>query len=160
MENIVIILIEDQQEVLAAVAKDLDNIEDPFIIEECDSADEAEELMESLDAEGDYIALIISDHIMPGKSGVEFLIEINEDARFRPTKKILLTGLATHQDTINAINHAAIDRYIEKPWDPTQLTQYAKELITEFILEKGIDYTPFVDKLDQTVLLNKLKYNT
>lgn len=160
MENIVIILIEDQQEVLAAVAKDLDNIEDPFIIEECDSADEAEELMESLDAEGDYIALIISDHIMPGKSGVEFLIEINEDARFRPTKKILLTGLATHQDTINAINHAAIDRYIEKPWDPKQLTQYAKELITEFILEKGIDYTPFVDKLDQTVLLNKLKYNT
>ena len=160
MENIAIILIEDQQEVLAAVAKDLDAIEDPFIIEECDSAAEAEEVMETLDAEGDYIALIISDHIMPGKSGVEFLIEINEDARFTPTKKILLTGLATHQDTINAINHAAIDRYLEKPWDAKQLIQYARELITEFILEKGIDYSDFVDKLDQTVLLNKLKYNT
>ena len=27
--------------------------------------------------------------------------------------KLLLTGLATHQDTINAINNADIDRFIE-----------------------------------------------
>lgn len=160
MEKIVIILIEDQKEVLAAVAKDIDPLEENFVIEECDSAAEAEELMEELDAEGDYIALVISDHIMPGKSGVEFLIEINEDDRFRPTKKILLTGLATHQDTINAINNAAIDRYLEKPWDPEQLRSYARELITEFILEKGIDYSNFVEALDQRVLLDKLKHNT
>lgn len=159
MEKIVIVLIEDQREVLEAIAKDLAPLEDAFMIEECDSADEAGELMENLDSEGDYVALIISDHIMPGKTGVDFLIEMNEDPRFEATKKILLTGLATHQDTINAINNAAIDRYIEKPWNAANLMNYVKELITEFILKKGIDYTPYVQHLDQTVLFNKLKNN-
>ncbi|MCB0504833.1 MAG: response regulator, partial [Cyclobacteriaceae bacterium] len=68
MEKIVIVLIEDQREVLEAIAKDLAPLEDAFMIEECDSADEAGELMENLDSEGDYVALIISDHIMPGKT--------------------------------------------------------------------------------------------
>ena len=159
MENIFIIIIDDQKEVLAAVAKDLEVLEDIYNIEECESADEAEELLETLDSEGEYIALIISDHIMPGTTGVEFLIEINEDPRFQPTKKMLLTGLATHQDTINAINNAAIDRYIEKPWSREDLINYAKVLITEFILEKGIDYTPYMEFLDQNILLNKLRSN-
>lgn len=159
MEKITIIIIEDQREVLEAIAKDLAPLENLYLIEECDSADEAYELMEALDREGDYIALIVSDHIMPGKSGVDFLIEINEETRFAPTKKILLTGLATHQDTINAINNAAIDRYIEKPWDSEELISYTKALITEFILEMGIDYAPFMENLDQTVLFNKLKIN-
>ncbi|MCB0497609.1 MAG: response regulator [Cyclobacteriaceae bacterium] len=159
MEKIVIVIIEDQREVLEAIARDLATFEDTFMIEECDSADEAGELMETLDSEGDYVALIISDHIMPGKSGVDFLIEMNEDPRFESTKKILLTGLATHQDTINAINNAAIDRYIEKPWNQTNLINYVKELITDYILKKGIDYTPYVHHLNQTTLLNKLRNN-
>jgi two-component system chemotaxis response regulator CheY len=160
MENIVIIIIEDQREVLEAVSKDLSFFEDAFILEECDSADEAEELMEDLDSEGDYIGLIISDHIMPGKTGVDFLIEMNDDPRFRDSKKILLTGLATHRDTINAINNAAIDRYIEKPWNAEELINYAKSLITEYILNKGIPYQAYMKYLDSEVLLKKLRTST
>lgn len=156
MENIVIIIIEDQREVLEAIAKDLAFFEDAFLIEECDSADEAEELMENLDAEGHQIALVVSDHIMPGRSGVDFLIELNDDPRFTTTRKILLTGLATHSDTINAINNAAIDRYIEKPWEANMLVNYAKSLITEYILEKGIRYEAFMKYLDNELLLKKL----
>lgn len=156
MENIVIIIIEDQREVLEAIAKDLAFFEDAFLIEETDSADEAEELMETLDAEGQQIALVVSDHIMPGRSGVDFLIELNDDSRFKATRKILLTGLATHSDTINAINNAAIDRYIEKPWDQLQLVNYAKSLITEYILEKGIRYDSYMKYLDNEILLKKL----
>jgi two-component system chemotaxis response regulator CheY len=160
MENIVIIIIEDQREVLEAVSKDLSFFEDAFILEECDSADEAEELMEDLDSEGDYIGLIISDHIMPGKTGVDFLIEMNDDPRFRDSKKILLTGLATHRDTINAINNAAIDRYIEKPWNAEELINYAKSLITEYILNKGIPYQAYMKYLDSEVILKKLRTST
>ena len=133
MENIVIVIIEDQREVLEAIAKDLAFFEDAFLIEECDSADEAEELLETLDAEGQQIALVVSDHIMPGRSGVDFLIELNDDPRFVTTRKILLTGLATHSDTINAINNAAIDRYIEKPWEAQA---YMKYLDNEILLKK------------------------
>lgn len=156
MENIVLIIIEDQREVLEAIAKDLAFFEDAFLIEECDSADEAEELMDKLDADGDNIALVISDHIMPGRSGVDFLIELNDDPRFTATRKILLTGLATHSDTINAINNAAIDRYIEKPWDVQQLINYSKSMITEFILEQGIPYEAYMKYLDNEILLKKL----
>ncbi len=156
MENIVIVIIEDQREVLEAIAKDLAFFEDAFLIEECDSADEAEELLETLDAEGQQIALVVSDHIMPGRSGVDFLIELNDDPRFVTTRKILLTGLATHSDTINAINNAAIDRYIEKPWEAQQLINYAKSLITEFILEKGLPYQAYMKYLDNEILLKKL----
>lgn len=156
MENIVIIIIEDQREVLEAIAKDLSFFEDVFLIEECDTADEAEELMENLDSEGHHIALVVSDHIMPGRSGVDFLIELNDDSRFAQTRKILLTGLATHSDTINAINNAAIDRYIEKPWDVQQLINYSKALITEYILEKGIRYEAYMKYLDNEIILKKL----
>ena len=160
MEKINIILIEDQREVLEAIAKDLEPLEDTFIIEECESAKEASEVMESILKQGDYVALIISDHVMPNKSGVEFLIEVSKDERFHHTKKMLLTGLATHQDTIQAINNAAVDRYIEKPWKPDQLMNYARILITEFILETGIPYEGYLDQLDKSVLFNKLRKST
>lgn len=157
MNNIYIICIEDQREVLNAIVEDLSEFEEHFIIEECESAAEAEALLDDIEAEGDFLGLVVSDHVMPGKSGVEFLSALNEDARFQDSKKILLTGLATHQDTIHAINQAAIDRYIEKPWDSDTFIHYAKELLTHFIIEKGIDYQPYLDCLDQATLFQLLR---
>lgn len=157
MNNIYIICIEDQREVLNAIVEDLSEFEEAFIVEECESADEAEELLDDIEAEGDYLGLVVSDHVMPGKSGVEFLTELHGDKRFEQTKKILLTGLATHQDTIQAINQAAIDRYIEKPWQSEKLVQYAKELLTQFIVQKGIDYQSYIEYLDKPTLFELLR---
>ncbi|MDX2247102.1 MAG: response regulator [Bacteroidia bacterium] len=160
MEKIYIILVEDQREVLQAVAKDMEYFEDAFMIEECESAAEALSLMENVDKKGNLVALVISDHVMPDKSGVDFLIEINNDLRFQHTRKILLTGLATHQDTIRAINHAAIDKYYEKPWKSEALIAGVKTLITGFILEKGVDYRPYLPYLDPVVLFDSLRKMT
>jgi two-component system chemotaxis response regulator CheY len=87
MDKLNIIYVDDQREVLSTLSKDLEVFEKYFSVEECESADEALELVNELDASGGLIALIISDHIMPGKSGVDFLIEINNDGRFGQTKK-------------------------------------------------------------------------
>ncbi len=157
MERIFIVLVEDQREVLRAIANDLQDFEDAFVVEECTSADEAWELLEKTDAEGDRVALIVSDHVMPKETGVDFLIRVNRDSRFKHTRKILLTGLATHQDTIQAINRAAIHRYIEKPWKKENLVQISRALITEFLLESGIDYTAFRPHLDQATLLQYIQ---
>ncbi|MCP3933445.1 MAG: response regulator [Bacteroidetes bacterium] len=157
MEKIYIICVEDQREVLHAIVKDLSVFEEIFPIEECETAVEAEELLDEIDAEGDNVGVIVSDHVMPGKSGVDFLIEINKDPRFRHTRKLLLTGLATHEDTINAINNADIDRFIEKPWLAEKLVKYVRILLTEFILEKGIDYHKYLNVLDKNLLFRKLR---
>ncbi|WP_020532700.1 response regulator [Flexithrix dorotheae] len=157
MEKLYIICVDDQREVLSTIAKDLAVFENDLIIEECESATEAEELIDEIDSEGDFVALIISDHVMPGKSGVDFLSDVNKDERFPNTQKILLTGLATHQDTIEAINSASINQYLEKPWNKEELIKSVKKLLTRFILKTGLDYQKYLPLTDQETLFEILK---
>ena len=157
MEKLNIIYVDDQREVLLTLSKDLQVFEKHCTVEECESADEAMELIDEIDKAGDHVAVIISDHIMPGASGVEFLTRINKDPRFRQTRKMLLTGLATHQDTIEAINQAGIDKYIEKPWKSDDLVKAVKVLLTHYIFSKGLDYEGLTPVLDQLTLLDYLQ---
>lgn len=157
MEKIYIICIEDQREVLNAILQDLESLEPTFMLEGCESAPEAEELMDEIDARGDYAGLLVCDHVMPEKSGIDFLIEVNRDKRFSKTRKLLLTGLATHQDTINAINNADIDRYIEKPWDAEKLIVQVRRLLTHFIIDMGIPYEKYLPHLDTPTLLKRIR---
>ncbi|MUL10127.1 response regulator [Aliivibrio fischeri] len=157
MEKLNLICVDDQREVLSAVLQDLAPLKSWVNIEECESADEALDLLDELDSEGGYIALVISDHIMPGKNGVELLTDVSHDYRFLRTKKVLLTGQATHQDTITAINRARIESYIEKPWNASELLALATRLITEYIFDKGLEYTDYQEHLDQQVVLDRLR---
>lgn len=159
MEKINIICVDDQREVLSAVLKDLSVLSSVFHIEDCESAKEALELMDALDAEGEHIALLISDHVMPEKTGVELLTEVSVDPRFRHTKKILLTGQATHNDTIDAINNARIERYFEKPWQADVLLNAAKKLITHYVFDVGLDHGDYLIGLDTNVILERLSVN-
>lgn len=157
MEKINIICIDDEREVLDSVMRDLECFSEHFHIEECESAEECWQLLEELDDNQEPIALIISDHVMPEQSGVSLLTEVALDSRFVCTKKLLLTGLATQSDTIKAINDARIDNFLEKVWDPLELVQVVKTLLTEFIVERGIEYEPYIDHLDAPTLYRLLK---
>ena len=159
MKKLKIVCVDDQREVLAALRKDLESLQDACEIIDCESADEVFEVLEEIDAEDGYPALIISDHVMPGKNGVELLIEIKQDPRFPNTRKLLLTGMATHQDTINAINNANIDHYIEKPWTEENLIKSVKTLLTKFVFDAGIEYKIYLHVLDQDTLYNYLHHN-
>jgi two-component system chemotaxis response regulator CheY len=139
------------------VLQDLEPLATWLNIEDCESAYEVLDLMDDLDAQGEHIALIISDHVMPGKTGVDLLTEVAEDSRFKGTKKVLLTGQATHTDTINAINAAGIDRYFEKPWNAKALVECVRSLVTEYVFERGMDYTEWHDHLDQKIVLARLR---
>ncbi|ROV60025.1 response regulator [Vibrio ponticus] len=157
MDKLNVICVDDQREVLSAVLQDLEPLAEWLNIEDCESADEVLALMDELDSEGEYIALLVSDHVMPGKTGVELLTEVSRDRRFSKTKKILLTGQATHSDTIQAINTAGINQYFEKPWQAEQLLEAVTRLATEYIFDSGLDYTEYHSYLDQQVVLEKLR---
>ncbi|MBP3302260.1 MAG: response regulator [Opitutales bacterium] len=157
MEKITILCVDDQAEVLDSVVRDLRPLQAFFRVEEAGSADEAKKILDEICRNGDYIGLVISDHVMPGETGVELLGAIFRDDRFADTKKILLTGQANHADTIRAINEARVDNYFEKPWKPEDLVATAKKLLTQFILKKGIEYKDYMPILDQAALLENLR---
>ncbi|MEZ8609487.1 MULTISPECIES: response regulator [Vibrio] len=157
MEKLNLICVDDQREVLSAVIQDLEPLASWLNIEDCESAQEVLDLIDELDAEGEHITVIVSDHVMPGKTGVELLTEVFHDSRFPNTKKILLTGQATHTDTINAINAAGIDRYFEKPWQASTLVECIRTLVTEYIFDQGLDYTDYQNELDQQVVFRRLR---
>jgi two-component system chemotaxis response regulator CheY len=152
-----IICVDDQQEVLSSLLKDIDFLSSHFDIVECDSAFEALDVIEDLDESGMHIALIISDHVMPEMTGVEFLTKVHQDSRFKNTKKLLLTGLATHEDTIDAINNARINSYIGKPWNPDMLFQTVRSLLTHFIFDAGLSYTDYTGVIDENVIFDRVQ---
>lgn len=76
----------------------------------CDTAASFDEAVEHLQKES--FALVISDIIMPGRSGVELLREIN--ARFPDTAVIMVSGVDRTQRALDAVRLGAYD-YLLKP---------------------------------------------
>ncbi|MBI5848953.1 MAG: response regulator [Nitrospirae bacterium] len=65
------------------------------------------------------VQVIISDEKMPGMSGAEFL---SEAKRLYPhTIRFMLTGQASIEAAMKAINEGEIYRFFTKPWDDLQL---------------------------------------
>lgn len=129
MSKPAILCVDDQREVLSAIRRELQSLGTDYEIVECESAKEAEEVLNELNTTGQETKLIICDHIMPGENGIDFLARLNTDDRFRKLKRIVLTGLASQQDTIKAINKAKIDYYLEKPWDSAEFIAAVKTLL-------------------------------
>ncbi|MBK7952059.1 MAG: sigma-54-dependent Fis family transcriptional regulator [Deltaproteobacteria bacterium] len=73
--------------------------------------------LEILDRED--IALVISDQVMPGMTGVDFFEKVIE--RNPRAIRILLTGYSDMPSLVRAINEGRIYRYIAKPWEPDEL---------------------------------------
>lgn len=138
MEKLYILCVDDQREVLHSVVRDLAPLKEWTVIEECESAAEAQQLIEELASRGEPLALVVCDHIMPGENGVDFLARLAMDKRFPYMKKILLTGQATQKDTIDAINKARIDNYFEKPWGAASLLDTCRTLLSEYLFDAGL----------------------
>jgi DNA-binding NtrC family response regulator len=65
------------------------------------------------------IDLVISDHLMPKMTGLEFLKLVHD--RHPDVGRIMLTGHADMDTAIKAINQGEIYRFLQKPWDDVEL---------------------------------------
>ena len=146
--DIYILCIEDEQEVLDAVVRDLEKLEEQFPVETATSAEEARDVIQKLLDEGKKIGLILCDHILPGDNGVELLIELHNEERTHDTRKVLLTGQAGLDDTVRALNEARLHHYIPKPWTREELLDVAIRLLTDFVIEQEEDILPYMVTLD------------
>ena len=84
-----IICVDDQREVLSAIKKDLESFSNDYNVVDCESASEADEVITDLINDGEPIALIICDHIMPGENGIDFLARTSNDELISTVKRLL-----------------------------------------------------------------------
>jgi two-component system probable response regulator PhcQ len=82
------------------------------------TADSAEAALKILEAEGDAISVVVSDERMPRDSGVSFLSDVRKSW---PSTVRILTSAYANIDLEQAINAAAIYRFVPKPWDLDEL---------------------------------------
>jgi len=84
-------------------------------------AEDALEVIDELQQEGTQVILIVSDWLMPGMKGDEFLIEVHR--QFPEVIKILLTGQADQEAIARAQAQANLHRCLFKPWSETDLVE-------------------------------------
>ncbi|KAA3618934.1 MAG: response regulator [Calditrichaeota bacterium] len=77
-------------------------------------------------------AVIISDFRMPKMDGVAFLAQAQKMTQ--DTTRIMLTGQAGFQDTVNAVNEGNIFRFLTKPCQPELLENAVEAGIEQFRL--------------------------
>lgn len=159
MHKLLILCVDDEREVLDSVMQDLRDFESYFIIEAAESVAEAKEVIADYQQEQIPLALILCDHIMPKETGIHFLIELNQDERTQKTRKVLLTGQAGLDDTIDAINHSSLDFFISKPWQADQLCQIVREQLTQYVIDHEQDLMPWIQILDAEPILNAIAAN-
>lgn len=124
----VIICVDDEQMVLTSLKSQLKrHLGNDYIIETVDSAEEAIEVFNEHLSKNTAVPLVISDQIMPGMKGDEFLKVIHSINN--STLKILLTGQASAEAIGNAVNYASLYRYIAKPWEQTDLNLTVSEAV-------------------------------
>lgn len=153
MGELFVLVIEDEPEVRAAVVRDLAPLATAVRIDEADDVADALAALADADADGDELGLVIADHRLPGRTGVDLLVEVHDDPRWSTARTVLLTGQAGHADTIRAINDAGLDHYLSKPWDPDELRTIAIAQLTDYVIETGLDPLPYVSTLDGARLL-------
>ena len=132
-----IICVDDEDIILEALKDQLSTfLGAEFDVETALDAEEAMEIFKELSEQGVPVPVVISDYLMPGMLGDEFLIrmhQVNPDAL-----KILLTGHANVEGVVNAINKANLYRFIPKPWDSEDLILTVKEALRSFLMEVEI----------------------
>jgi diguanylate cyclase (GGDEF)-like protein len=101
------------------------------------------------------VDLIISDMRMPAMNGVEFLCEVV--AKWPETIRILLTGYADLQSTIDAVNKGRIYNYCNKPWQDQELKLLVRNALEQKRLrqERDLFADVIVQKNAELDTLNK-----
>jgi DNA-binding NtrC family response regulator len=107
-----VLLVDDDANLLDGLCRRLRR--EPYDIVTASSAEEALEILRDRPVD-----VVISDEEMPGTPGTVFLHEVRK--RYPDTVRFILTGKATLDSAVSAINNGGVTRYFIKPCDLTDL---------------------------------------
>lgn len=125
MKRKAIVCVDDENIILESLGEQIRNMfGDEYLYETAENADEGLEVIEELAQEDIDVLVIVSDWLMPGKKGDQFLIDVHQ--KFPKIVKVMLTGQADESAIQNAINNAELHAYISKPWTAKELEKVIK----------------------------------
>lgn len=78
--------------------------------------------------------LLIVDHVMPGKVGIEFIDQIRNNVKFSKVKIILISGYLQQEDVLQAIK-LGIKHIVVKPFSRQQLVSHVAEIMNIKVYE-------------------------
>jgi DNA-binding NtrC family response regulator len=108
----VVLIVDDDPHLLDSMRRTLRR--EPYTILISQSGEEALDILDST-----HVDVIISDQNMPGMSGTTLLKFVRK--RHPAITRLMLTGKATLDRAIDAINNGGISRLLQKPCDPIDL---------------------------------------
>jgi len=121
----VLLCVDDELIVLTALKDQLRRaFGNDFHIEVAESAEEALELLDELAGQGHKLLVIVSDWLMPGMKGDEFLVQAHH--RFPTVVKIMLSGQAQQEAVDRAKREAGLHEFLSKPWNAAELIDTIK----------------------------------
>ena len=125
MTKPVILCVDDEKVVLKSLKTQLkEAFGDTYSYEVAEDADEALDLIDELAEDEVSIILIVSDWLMPGMKGDEFLIKVHQ--QFPEVIKIMLTGQADETAIKRATLQANLHQCLYKPWSEAELVETIK----------------------------------
>jgi CheY-like chemotaxis protein len=125
MVKAVILCVDDEPVILDSLKIQLKNaFEDTYTYEVAENADEAMEVLEECQADTADVIVIVSDWLMPGIRGDEFLIRVHQ--KFPKIIKVMLTGQADEVAIARATEQANLHRCLHKPWQAEELIETIK----------------------------------
>ncbi len=137
MKKQAILCVDDEKIILFSLIQELKNsFGDRFMYEKAMNAKQAFEVIDELVSAGIEIILIISDWLMPGIKGDEFLEIVQES--HPGIKAIILTGHADEEVLARFKRNSSVCAVLPKPWNADTL----KTMIIDCCLDTGTRDNP------------------
>ncbi|WCL49054.1 response regulator [Leptospira sp. GIMC2001] len=128
MKKPIFLCVDDEESILDTLKEQLRaGFGEEFTYETAESADEAQEIIAEIENPNERVVLIVSDWLMPGMKGDEFLVNIQKD--YPNIKKVLLTGQADPASIERAKTEGQIQAVMAKPWTKDGLISSIKEIL-------------------------------
>ncbi len=139
MTKPVLLIVDDDPQVLAAVRRDLrSKYREQYAVLSADSGQAAVATVRELKSRGDLLAMVLSDQRMPGMLGNEVLARAREV--YPLARRVLLTAYSDIDSAVKAINEAHIDHYLSKPWDPPE--EHLYPVVDDLLAEWQVQHLP------------------
>jgi two-component system probable response regulator PhcQ len=122
-----ILLVDDEPKVTDALKRALRR--EPYEFLTATSGVEAQQLLER-----EHVDVVVSDEQMPGMSGSQFLSIVRK--QYPHTIRMILSGQASLEAAVRAINEGEVYRFFLKPCNPTDLIFTIQQALAHKRLEE------------------------